>query len=130
MAPSTSGDNRRDRRRHPRFRTAGDVYAVLRNHPERVGPVFDISRGGLSFRYIEEGSTRDGADFIDLFATRERVMVEKVPVRTISDFPVDQDVPYSTVSVRQRGVQFLTVKPAQQRMLDTLLRHHTVCTAS
>ena len=130
MALSASRDSGGDRRLHPRFRAAKDVFALLRNRREKVGQVFDISRGGLSFRYIQEDMLQDGADSIDLFSPRAKVLLEKVPVRTVSDIAVDQDIPYSTIPVRQRAVQFLEVKPTQQRLLDHLIKHHTVSTAS
>ena len=119
-----------ERRHHHRYKASDSLFAALRNQGEKVGPVFDISRGGLSFRYIDDGAAQRGADRIDLFAPPLRLFLQGIPVRTVRDLPVENDNPFSSVQLRQRGLQFLRIDAVRRDLLERLLAACTTTVAS
>ena len=113
-----------ERRRHPRYRVPEDVFVSMKDRGETIGRVVDISRGGVSFRYIEDETSHPGKTSIDLFSHRIKALLEEVPVRTVSDFAVGTDIPYSSIPVRRRGLQFLKPDHRQKRRIEHFLKHH------
>ena len=51
--------------------------------------------------------------------------IEQLPVKTISDFELTQKNVFSTVKLRQLGVQFGELTPNQTSQLEHLLKTHT-----
>ena len=102
--PFQPPENTPERRQYRRFLATPGIYAALRNSGEKIGQVLDISRGGLSFCYIADGVQQNDAHQVDLFSPEGRFILKEVPVRTACDLPVEKDVPYSSISVRKRGI--------------------------
>lgn len=119
-------ENMPERRQYRRFLAIPGIYAALRNSGEKIGQVIDISRGGLSFCYIADGTQQNDAGRVDLFSPEGRFILKRLPVRTACDLPVDQDVPCSSIPVRKRGLEFLDIQPHQRQLLDHVLRQHTL----
>ncbi len=110
----------KERRRQPRFRLSGSVLALAGPRGGQRGKVAEISRGGLSFLYQENGGGRFRAQRIDLlwsdFVAAHHL--EKLPVRTVSDTPVQIRGQHG---LRRTGVAFTRLSPAQESRLDRLI---------
>jgi hypothetical protein len=126
MPSSGSSYSGQERRRHPRFRATENLFALIKNHSEHVGRVIDISIGGLSFRYIEDEPITKKETWLDLFSSRDKFFLHDIPVRTVSDVAVGGDIPFSTIPVRQRSLQFLDTTPHRVRLIDHFLDRHTI----
>jgi hypothetical protein len=107
-----------ERRQFERFSAAGDAFAALRPHFNKLGSIKDISRGGLAFEYIAL-TTRGGDEMaIDIFLTGNGFYLARVPCKVVYDTQVNKDggdFQY-LIDVRRCGVQFgdLTTDAADQ----------------
>ena len=108
-----------------RFRAREGAFAVLRNHVNKLGQILDISRGGLSFKYIADDHLPPGPHFLDIFLTGREFHTKSVPVITISDVEIDADIPYTSLTLRRRGLQFMELTPNHVNQLEVFLQNHT-----
>lgn len=114
-----------ERRRHERFAVQSDAYAVVRSHSPRLGKIIDVSRGGMSFRYVDGSESDSGTAAVDVFLLNQPVLMKSVPVRSCSDFPLDPPSVDAEESLRRRCVEFVALKPGQASALEDFIAHHT-----
>lgn len=115
-----------DQRRHKRFRAKEGMFTVLRdNGTDILGTVLDISKGGLSYRYVPKDGSQGRWFELDIFMSGEGYRAERLPFRTVTDFEIDQDVPFSTVPVRRSGVQFGSLTPEQINQVENVIINDT-----
>jgi hypothetical protein len=75
-----------ERRNHPRFEVQAGAFIRVNPDYSGLGLIKDISRGGLSFRYIESGRPPFKLSaFISISAVDAGVNVDRIPVKVISD---------------------------------------------
>ncbi|MBI9083124.1 MAG: PilZ domain-containing protein [Desulfobacterales bacterium] len=123
MAPL--GPNESERRRYERFAIQGNAFAVLLSDTPRLGQIIDISRGGMSFRYVDDaGAISDRAD-LDIFLLNQPVLMKSVAVRSRCDFQIEPRKSSTSETVRRCCVEFVALGPGHSYALDELLQHHT-----
>ncbi len=116
-----------DQRRHKRFRAKEGMFTVLRdNGADTLGTVLDISRGGLAYRYVPKDGSQGRCFELDIFLSGEGYRAERLPFRTITDFEIDQDVPFSTIRVRRSGVQFGSLTGEQINQVENVIKNDTI----
>jgi len=103
-------------RKHRRFQTHGRALARITSSPGVLFHVIDISVGGLAFRYLGDNELDELPDELDLFYG-ERLALGKIPVRPVSDCPLE----YGYIPMRRRGLQFGELTPAQKIGLDNFI---------
>ena len=118
-----------ERRKHKRFQVKDGAFAVaMPPQPcsTPLGQIIDVSRGGLAFRYIagEEGS--NGSFELVILLANNNFHSDKVPFETISDFEIANEVPFSSITMRRRGVQFGKLTDKQISQLDYFIRNHAI----
>jgi hypothetical protein len=118
-----------ERRKHKRFQVQDGAFAVAMPPQPRSTPpgqIIDVSRGGLAFRYIagEEGS--NGSFELIILLANNNFHLDKVPFETISDFEIANEVPFSSITMRRRGVQFGKLTDKQISQLDYFIRNYTI----
>lgn len=118
-------------RKHKRFRVQDGAFAVagMPPHPRCIPPgqIVDVSRGGLAFQYVageEEGS--NGSFELVILVANNNFHSDKVPFETISDFEIANEVPFSSITMRRRGVQFGKLTDKQISQLDYFIRNHAI----
>ena len=114
-----------ERRRHERFAVQGDAYAVLRSDSSRLGKIIDVSRGGMSFRYVDGAENVTGTAAVDVFLLNRPVLMKSVPVRSCCDFPLDTPSVDTEEALRRRCVEFVALEPGQASALEDFITHHT-----
>ena len=114
-----------ERRKHKRFQVQDDAIAVLRPSINKRGPIIDISRGGLAFRYITGKDSSGRSSKLDILLTDLRFYVGHMPIRTVSDFEVTSDLPFRGIKRRRRSVQFGKLTQEQMSHLERFIRDHT-----
>ena len=115
-----SGASPHKRRRHKRYKVDGGIVGVAKYQFVKMGQINDISKGGLSFTYVDSGDSQDQIPKeSELFISvdGENFYIESVPFITKSDFKVKPDF----LEIRQRCVQFGPISPSQQIHLDYIL---------
>ena len=118
-----------ERRKHKRFQVEDGAFAVLTPHFAKVGQIIDMSMGGLAFSYIAEQEPSNGSFELDIFLTDHSFYLEKVPVKTISDFEIANEVAYSFTTTRRCGVEFGDLTLNQISQLEYFIRNHTIITS-
>ena len=115
-----------DRRKLPRYKAANGAYAAIRKSTNRLGQIKDISLGGLAFKYLANEGSTNGARALDIFVTKHNFYIKDIPIHFVRDTQLDKESPFSTVPVRQHGVQFGDLSEEQRSQLNHLLQHHTL----
>ena len=115
-----------DHRKHMRFRVQEGAFAVLMNHVTRVGPIKDISRGGLAFTYISEDKLPQDSFTMDLLCGGEGFYLKDIPSKVITDFEVSDQPSFSSIPLRRCSVQFEEMNPLQISQLESFTRNYTI----
>jgi hypothetical protein len=118
-----------DRRKHERFGVPIGIYVSFRSRGARLGEVINISQGGLAFRYMGGKEPSDGPDKLNIFLEEGGFHLNDVPFRTVTDFGTYQ-VPFTSVTMRQSGVQFGELTRHQMSQLEGLIQKHTTVKAT
>ena len=113
-----------ERRKHKRFKAKEGVFALLTSD-NKMGQIKDISRSGLTFQYVGHGEPLSGSVEMEIFSTVYDFYLKKVPVKSVVDIEVDDDIPFSSVSMKQLRIQFGEMTRIQLRLLGYLLQHYT-----
>jgi len=75
-----------EQRKHKRFNVQKSVFAAFRPPSVKIGPIIDISRGGLAFRYINGEEPSNESSELDILIDDNTFHIDKVPFETISNF--------------------------------------------
>jgi hypothetical protein len=104
-----------EHRKHKRYRIRQGAYVALAPPFGRVGRMIDISKGGLSFRYVDGKETTNGS-YVNILLTEANFYLDKVPVKTILDFKIPDKSTSSSITMKRCGLQFegLTHKQASE----------------
>jgi hypothetical protein len=114
-----------ERRKHKRFQVQDDAIAVLRPSVDKRGPIIDISRGGLAFRYITGNDSSARSSKLDILLPDLRFYLGHMPIRTVSDFEVTSELPFRGIKSRRRSVQFGRLTQEQMSHLARFIQNHT-----
>lgn len=117
--------NHFERRKHKRFKAAQGAYAVLGPKTSKLGQIKDISMGGLAFKYLTDEARSNGTGELDIIIRQNSLCVKNIPIQTVSDFELARENAFSTVRLRQQGVQFGNLTSDQTSQLEFILKHHT-----
>ena len=111
-----------DRRHQKRFKVSEGVFVAMMHNGSKLGQLRDISKMGLSFRYIE--GEDDPGDFGELriISRSEAFFFVKVPFKKINDFEIKSEFSFNLIKMRQMGVQFGNLNPEQLTRLDHYIR--------
>ena len=114
-----------EKRKHPRLEAHEGAYAAIKSDSIKVGPLINISKGGLAFQYIGNGRQIEGLHKLAIFLRGNHYRLENVSFKIISDFLLDNRVPYSTIMMKRCGGQFGELTPSQESQLEYFLANHT-----
>ena len=114
-----------ERRKFKRYKVAYGAYAVAGPEAAKLGQIKDISMGGLAFNYLADEARSQRCNELDIIIRQYSMRIEHLPVKTVSDFELAQKNVFSTVKLRQLGVQFGELTPDQTTQLEHLLKTHT-----
>lgn len=112
-----------ERRHFQRFRPKDGTMAVSQHV---LGPILNISMGGLSFQYIETIPDQEIPDTLGVFLGSDDILIEKIATRLISD-TIRQTTPsFLKSSTRQRSLQFINLTDKQRTLLQDFIGHKTI----
>lgn len=117
----------KERRQFKRFRPKDGTMAID-NHA--LGPVIDISMGGLSFRYVIEDAAKPISNFLGIFLSSDDILIDKLSTRLIADEFVSQSSSFLTSSTRKRSIQFIDLTDTQRNSLEEFIKTKTLETLS
>jgi hypothetical protein len=114
-----------ERRKHKRFQVQDDAIAVLRPIVDKRGPIIDISRGGLAFRYITAKESLDRSLKLDILLPDLSFYLGHLPIRTVRDFEVTSEYALGSTKTRRCSVQFGKLTQKQISQIESFMVKHT-----
>jgi hypothetical protein len=90
-----------------------------------MGQILDISRGGLSFRYIDIGDRPRKTCVLDILRDDNAFRLENVGFKVISDLDASKDFPFSTIPMRRCGGEFTGLSNGQIYDLEYVIESYT-----
>jgi hypothetical protein len=124
----THSQERLERRQVKRFKVAEGAFAALMNHGSQLGQIKDISKLGLSFRCIDSEEAHPEARELKIILGSGGLCVDKVPVKKVSDFQIKSEFSFSSIKMRQIGLQFGKLTDSQLNQLNELLSNYVIGT--
>ena len=115
-----------ERRQQKRFLAEEGAFAALVDQESRLGQIKDISIRGLSFRYIDSHEKLDNADELKIILGNQGLYLDRVPFVKISDFEIKSEFSFSTIKMRQIGLQFGELTAEQNMQLERFIQQHTI----
>ena len=115
-----------ERRRQKRFIAEEGAFAALVDQESRLGQIKDISIEGLSFRYIDSHEKLQNAAELKIILGNQGLYLDRVPFVKISDFEIENEFSFSTIKMRQIGLQFRELTAEQKIQLERFIQQHTI----
>ena len=115
-----------ERRQRQRFKAIDGAFAALVNHYSKLGQIKDISTAGLSFRYIDDPNQSNDAHELKIILGNHGLYLDKIPFRQIFDFEIANEYSFSSIKMRETGLQFGELTAEQERRLHVFIREHTI----
>ena len=115
-----------EQRKYRRYRAKEGAVAAIRCAGVNVGDIIDISNGGLSFSYVNLDHDAKGPCELDIFMRNNGFLIKDVPFKTVSDFDMDNELPFSSITFKRQSVRFCKLNRRQRSDLEYFIRHHTV----
>ena len=115
-----------EKRNFKRFKAQKGAFAALRPDYNILGQIKDISKGGLAFFYNASGGNTTGSFEVDLFFIENDFYLNKLPVKTVFDFKVEDKVSLSSLPIKQLSMQFGKMNYNQKMLLDFFLKKYTL----
>ena len=112
-----------DRRRHKRYRVREGALAFLGPIP---GTITDISRGGMSVKYVVFEKRPKQALKLDIFFPEEDFFLPDIPAFLVSDVDCPPEPPFSAVQIKRLGIKFGELSCEQEASLKHFLLHNTI----
>ena len=112
-----------ERRKHKRFPAQDGAYVEL-EHPSKIGRISDISKGGLTFWYVDDGKRLEGHTKLRIYLTGNIFGLDGVHSRVVSDFGLADRPPFVFTSLRRCGVEFDDLTHMQVSRLEYFIRNH------
>ncbi|GAF84841.1 unnamed protein product [marine sediment metagenome] len=113
-----------EQRKHNRIRVKSNAFVGVGPHFNQVGPLTDISKGGLSFCYTARKKQPNGLS-LDIFLTDGDFYLSYVPFKAV----FDSEVPNNTAGyapMRRCRVQFGDLTENQLSRLEHIIQKHTI----
>ncbi len=121
---------KRERRKDPRRRLAGNIVYVLDKNSAKLATLNDFSAGGLQLSYIPTSQAIDDQwTLVDICAGAQPPMcISGVVFETVYDITsLMENGTFSGMDVRICGVRFDSLTEAQRKRLEMLLANSSPC---
>jgi hypothetical protein len=114
-----------ERRKQRRFKVKEGAFAALGRWFSPVGQIIDISKGGLSYRYVARNDQSRGTSQLKILLSGAGFHFDMLPFKPIWDLPIPSAFPGSSITIRQCGGQFGGLKGGQKLDLDYFIQNYT-----
>ena len=99
------------------------AIAVIKSNPSKMGQITDLSKDGMAFQYISYDCIDKETCGVHLLLADQRMLVENLPFRTVADFEVSDNVPFSPLKTKKISIQFKELTHHQKKQLDAFIQH-------
>jgi hypothetical protein len=113
------------RRKTPRYRVGGKLFAVIIPRKDILGSIHDISLDGVCFSYIAEGHQPGERFEIDLFLSGNGFVTQALGCHTVTELVEFNTMPYSSIPMRRIRAKFVDMDDRQREAMKTYLTEST-----
>jgi hypothetical protein len=110
-------------RKQKRYRARDGVFVVYDQSMSK-NQVDNISMGGLSFYYVDNGIKIDKGSYELSLINRNRICLGKVPFKTVSDTETGE-VLFRNKRVKRQSVRFDNLSQPQKTQLKAIIANYT-----
>ena len=114
-----------ERRNHERFKVQDGAFAMTSLKVAALGQVINISRGGLSFRYVASQDRTRESSALKILLSDGSFSMHRVPVKAVWDRPMPRAYSLDLITLRACGVQFGELTDEQRFDLKCFVKNHT-----
>ena len=114
-----------ERRTNRRFKVDEGAFAALSPDSSIMGQLDNISRGGLSFKYIVHEDQSAEMEATHVFVGINGFYLEKMPYKVVEDIQVENNSTLSSINMRRRRLEFVDLSLNQAAQLDYFLKNRT-----
>jgi hypothetical protein len=113
----------------------GSAFVVFRPEFSKIGPINDISRGGLGFNYLHpaenEVPAAETSHRIDIIISKNGFHLTDIPCSLVYDAKADKDQMTLMPDLVNRlcGLKFGSLTEEQEKQINHFLENHTVGSA-
>ena len=110
----------------------GSAFVVFRPEFSKIGPINDISRGGLGFTYLSPANNEVPAAetpyIIDIIASNNTFYLSNIPCSLVYDAEADKDqfTLMPDLVNKRCGLKFDQLTEEQEKQINLFLERHTV----
>jgi len=118
-----------EQRQHERFEPQGSAFVVFRPEFNKIGPINNISRGGLGFNYLGDKNSpvSKNSHIIDIFDSNNSFYLTNIPCSLVYDADKDDQLTVMhNLADRRCGVKFDQLTKEQEEQINFFLKTHTV----
>lgn len=121
--PTTNHKKSPDERRHTqRFKAPDKTLAITQDF---IGQIVDISSGGCKLRYIDNSGALSQQKTMDIMMSDSDFYLERVPI-AMAWHERPENTAWSTIIIREVGVYFTALPPAQQHRIDHFIKNYAL----
>ena len=99
------------------------AFAAVNSCHVTVGPIVDISLGGLAFHYIDSGHAVPDQAEMNIWAA-EKLCVAEVCFTVASDLSLQAKFEKAPSDLKRCGIQFCNMTPEHKKQLKTFISSH------
>ena len=120
-----------EQRQHERFVPQGSAFVVFRPEFNKIGPINDISRGGLGFNYLpstdKDSPESENSHIIDIFDSSSSFHLSNIPCSLVYDADKDDQLTFThDLANRRCGLKFDQLTKEQEEQINFFLKTYTV----
>jgi len=114
----------RERRKYRRIEVRNSILAVLKPGMKKLGLIKDISKGGLSLKYISASPFSERISEVDIFYYPHQFYITKIPCTAVHDRILEDltEQGFNGIQIRLCGLRFGKLLPVQEKKLNHLLK--------
>lgn len=113
--------------KHIKQMSVGEIaFALIKSNPLKMGEITEISRGGLSFNYIENEEKLSNFKELDIIFAEKEFHLRRLPFIAVKDTALHDEGPFNALSMKRLTVQFKKLTHRQKQKIEHLLTHFTV----
>jgi hypothetical protein len=116
--------NQVEHRKSSRFDIREGTFIAVKSGDAIVGPIRNLSRGGLSFKYIDKKDQLKGWLEIDIFTRGMDFYLKGVPSLFVWNSKLFKNDPLSTITLRHCGIRFGELAPSQTTQIENFLKKY------
>ena len=113
-----------ERRKYHRFNVQ---HASIASSPLKViGPIMNISMGGLAFYYVSSRENSKKTDRLNIFASDHTFRLNSVPFEVVWDVPMPNSFRLGNIALRHCGVKFGNLTNQQKADLRYFIQNYII----